>query len=393
MEFQHRYFGETGATSDASASNFSFAPDTLREPTFFVGEVAEHLPFREAISALHHVVVSDMRFKPKDRTAYFNWLKEHEQQLLAEALTQQTSIKSRLDVLRNEINDIYKRMNKIMAPFYGARKKYFDWLYKESRDAWIVLDPVITVHPDEIFFECFSQDESSYGRLCCDHDAFEHMGDLCCGTTNVYYTAPFTTSSRRSAATRRLGSPWTRRASTCRPRARNCTARKRSTCPIAGCGAFCKCRALWRCGRMSSSCIRWTCTEFSSGSPCARNSMGRVRCASCWSREAGEGADRAVEQSAGIPPLHLPGRGGRGNPPLGPAEAAVLERGCRWPGRFGSICWAPACLPSTSWMGACASRSACRAGPQTTGRGRGNSTCWRRASRWTRRRPGACSRR
>jgi hypothetical protein len=188
MEFQHRYFGETTAASDASASTFSFAPDTLREPTFFVGEVADHLPFREAMSALHHVVVSDMRFKPKDRTAYFNWLKEHEQQLLAEALAQQTSVKSRLDILRNEIDEIHKRTNKIMAPFYGARKKYFDWLYKENRDAWIVLDPVITVHPDEIFFECFSRDESTYGRLSCDHDTFKRIGDISYGTTNIDYS-------------------------------------------------------------------------------------------------------------------------------------------------------------------------------------------------------------
>ncbi len=188
MEFQHRYFGETTAATDASSSDFSFAPDTLREPTFFVGEVAEHLPFREAMSALHHVVVSDMRFKPKDRTAYFNWLKEHEQQLLAEALAQQGSIKSRLDAVRHELNELYKRMNKVMTPFYNARKKYFDWLYKQNRDAWIVLDPVITVHPDEIFFECFSQDESSYGRLSCDHDTFKRIGDIAYGTTNIDYS-------------------------------------------------------------------------------------------------------------------------------------------------------------------------------------------------------------
>ena len=93
MEFQHRYFGETAASTSASASQFTFAPDTLREPTFFVGEVADHLPFREAISALHHVVVSDLRFKPKDRTAYFAWLKDHEQQLLAEAMAQKAGIK------------------------------------------------------------------------------------------------------------------------------------------------------------------------------------------------------------------------------------------------------------------------------------------------------------
>jgi hypothetical protein len=188
MEFQHRYFGETSAATSAHASEFSFAPDTLREPAFFVGEVADHLPFREAISALHHVVISDMRFKPKDRTAYFEWLKAHEQQLLAEALTQKEDIKARLDVLRGELSDLHKRMNTILAPFYNARKKYFDWLYKESRDAWIVLDPVITVHPDEIFFECFSQDESSYGRLSCDHETFKSIGDIAYGTTNIDYS-------------------------------------------------------------------------------------------------------------------------------------------------------------------------------------------------------------
>jgi hypothetical protein len=188
MEFQHRYYGATAASTSAEASQFSFAPDTLREPTFFTGEVADHLPFREAISALHHVVVSDARFKPKDRTAYFAWLKDHEQQLLAEAMAQKDEIKARIEVLRREQEEINRQTNKIMAPFYAARKKYFDWLYKENKDAWFVLDPVITVHPDEIFFECFSLDESSYGRLSCDHETFKRIGEISYGTTNIDYS-------------------------------------------------------------------------------------------------------------------------------------------------------------------------------------------------------------
>jgi hypothetical protein len=188
MEFQHRYYGATAASTSAEASQFSFAPDTLREPTFFTGEVADHLPFREAISALHHVVVSDMRFKPKDRTAYFTWLKDHEQQLLAEAMAQKDEIKARIEVLRREQQEIHKQTNKIMAPFYAARQRYFDWLYKVNKDAWFVLDPVITVHPDEIFFECFSLDESSYGRLSCDRETFKRIGEISYGTTNIDYS-------------------------------------------------------------------------------------------------------------------------------------------------------------------------------------------------------------
>lgn len=188
MEFAYRYFGGTTAASDAQSTSFDFAPDTSREPTFFVGEVARHMPFREAMSALHHVVVSDLRFKPKDRTAYFEWLKNHEQQLLADALAQSGQIKARVEELRKELSEINRRSDELMRPFFKARRGYFDFLYKESRDAWFVLDPVITVHPDEIFFECFSLDESSYGRLSCDHDTFARIGEMAYGTTNIDYS-------------------------------------------------------------------------------------------------------------------------------------------------------------------------------------------------------------
>jgi len=45
------------------------------------------------------------------------------------------------------------------------------------------------VHPDEVFFECFSQDESSYGRLSCSYEVFKNMGEFACGTTNIDYSA------------------------------------------------------------------------------------------------------------------------------------------------------------------------------------------------------------
>ncbi|QZN98968.1 SWIM zinc finger family protein [Chenggangzhangella methanolivorans] len=188
MNFVHRYFGATSASSDALSTALAFAPDLLREPTYFVGKVRRHLPFREAISALHHVVVSDLRFKPKDRTAYFAWLKDHEEQLLAEAVAERGAVRERIDALRVEFADIHKLSSEIMRPFYGAQKRYFDWLYQNNRDAWFVLDPVITVHPDEVFFECFSLDESTYGRLSCDHDVFERVEEMACGTTNIDYS-------------------------------------------------------------------------------------------------------------------------------------------------------------------------------------------------------------
>ena len=62
MEFEYRYHGSTAVDSSARATSMSFSPDTRREPTYFVGELGKCLEFREAISALHDVVVSDLRF-------------------------------------------------------------------------------------------------------------------------------------------------------------------------------------------------------------------------------------------------------------------------------------------------------------------------------------------
>ncbi len=188
MNFVYRFLGETSAATDARSSTFGFAPDTLRQPTFFTGKIAKHLAFREAISALHHVVVSDLRFKPRDRTAYFEWLKQNEAQFLAEATAKRDTLKPRIEALQDQIRRLDQDRSRLMKPFFAARQSYFNYIYKQNRDAWIVLDPVITVHPDEIFFECFSLDESSYGRLSCDHDVFENLGDMAYGTTNIDYS-------------------------------------------------------------------------------------------------------------------------------------------------------------------------------------------------------------
>lgn len=51
-----------------------------------------------------------------------------------------------------------------------------------------VLDPVITVHPDEMFFEAFSSDESAYVRLSARTDAFKQTGETTYGTTNIDFT-------------------------------------------------------------------------------------------------------------------------------------------------------------------------------------------------------------
>ncbi len=65
-----------------------------------------------------------------------------------------------------------------------------------SDDRWVddmwygfILDPVVTVHDDRVFFEAFSQDQSAYGLVILDRAVLETEGEVVIGTTNVDFTA------------------------------------------------------------------------------------------------------------------------------------------------------------------------------------------------------------
>ncbi len=60
--------------------------------------------------------------------------------------------------------------------------------YRTSQAGLFMLDPVITVHPDQLFFEAFSTDESAYVRLSAPRDAFEIEKQPTYGTTNIDFT-------------------------------------------------------------------------------------------------------------------------------------------------------------------------------------------------------------
>jgi hypothetical protein len=188
MEFTYRYAATSQVENDAKSSNIAFEPDTLRPPTYLNAELSQPLLFREAISALHDVVVSDLRTLPKDRQAYFDWLAENESAMLAEFMQQKQHTEKRLKEIRRELQEINTRYQHAMGPYFKAQRSYFNYLYTTDYDAWFVLDPVISVHPDEIFFECFSNDESTYARLSCGYDQFKNIGEKAYGTTNIDYS-------------------------------------------------------------------------------------------------------------------------------------------------------------------------------------------------------------
>lgn len=193
MQFRYQYYGASTVDDSATAQAFRLAPDTLRPPTHFQGQLRRdahaHLVFREALSALHAVVVSDQRPRGRNPAAYQAWLQAHEGELLARFMAQAQTLKARAAAATAELAQLREKKASLLAPFYKARQRYFDWLYQAHRDTWFVLDPVISVHPERLLFEAFSQDESTYCAVSLSHELFERVGDMACGTTNIDYSA------------------------------------------------------------------------------------------------------------------------------------------------------------------------------------------------------------
>ncbi len=189
MQFNFAYNGTTTVESGATQTRMSFAPDLKREPTYFSGELHQSLLFREAISALHEVVVGDLRYKPKDKTAYKEWAAQQEALDWQVITAQHADVAAKVQALQGELKELNDRRARRMGPYSEARRRFRQYAFLKRLAISFLLDPVITVHPDELFFECFSQDEATYGRLGVDYEVFGHVGEFACGTTNVDYSA------------------------------------------------------------------------------------------------------------------------------------------------------------------------------------------------------------
>lgn len=194
MKLAFAYLGRSQLIERAGgARTLSMAPNLTRERVSFDAPLLEPLRFREAISALHDVVISDLRFKPRDKTAYEEWKKQQVEE-------RKEMYKRELDRLKKEAlarreqalpADFEALFNRTRNRYWNARFKLTNILMLHDQELWRTLmpcDPVITVADDVVFFECFSADESSYGCLTVSRDAFGPSSGVSLGTTNVDYS-------------------------------------------------------------------------------------------------------------------------------------------------------------------------------------------------------------
>lgn len=188
MLFQQTYAKSSGISHAGGQTLVDFAPDLGREPTYFRGKIGDVIRYRDAMIALRDVVVSDLNYQPKDHSAYQAWLQEQYMLDIAGSLIDQKKLKERIKELVARQRELQGKIFKYDEHFYQAQRRYFNYLYEVDRQAWIVLDPVITVAPDQVFFEAFSLDESSYGRLAVHEELFQDVKDFQYGTTNIDFS-------------------------------------------------------------------------------------------------------------------------------------------------------------------------------------------------------------
>jgi hypothetical protein len=150
------YAGSSRVATTGNTAQVELYGNLDRPHVRFDATIKNPLRFREAMSALYAVVGSDYRYVPKDRTQYIAYL----------------------------------RMKREAAPLgvWHAQQAYFGWLLRNDPLAFSILDPVITIHPDQVMLEVFGKDESTYGCLAFRRDAFQENQPGSCGTTNIDFS-------------------------------------------------------------------------------------------------------------------------------------------------------------------------------------------------------------
>lgn len=119
MNLKMAYYGRSQLLSASSGQILSFAPNLSRDPVAFDAALLNPLRFREAISALHDVVINDLRFKPRDKTAYQEWKKQ--QQIKLATLRREAVKRAKEEILQSAamFRRIWKRNSSAAAAVTG----------------------------------------------------------------------------------------------------------------------------------------------------------------------------------------------------------------------------------------------------------------------------------
>ncbi len=157
--------------TSATGSKIALSLDDTRGTIGVRGHIREPALFRDAFMTAATIMRSDLRYKGRDRTAYLAYL--------------------------------MSKGKKATAAIWEAQKSFLDHAFAHEDKKISVLDPILTVHPDQVSLEVFSRDESAYARLAISNDAFDARA-AAHGTTFVDLSDGFVDQIDRMRAYREI---------------------------------------------------------------------------------------------------------------------------------------------------------------------------------------------
>ena len=182
---------ESSSVVKANESALSIGTDLNRDPVYLSGDVIPSRAFAQAMLALGEVVKIQRPAK-KDHSAYQAWVSNEYMRILQERspkfLQEQVVLLGRQKELKDKRDKMQSKISTLSHLLRHKRAEYFSWLYENDRNAWIVLDPIVSVQKDGTFFEAFSGDESIYARVFLPHSALNTKEEPSLGTTNIDFS-------------------------------------------------------------------------------------------------------------------------------------------------------------------------------------------------------------
>ena len=184
-------YAKLDTVSTAATGHLTLLTDQSRDAVFLKGRVRCGPAFSKVMLVLGQIVKMAARVTEKDHSAYQEWVygqylnemddtQARRLQGLPKLQEREAALNEAIKALQQEISEATEQLD--------TRKdlyKFYDWLYEHNRQAWIQLDPIVSVQDDATFFEGFSVDESVYGRVRLAHDSLESTDPIKLGTTNI----------------------------------------------------------------------------------------------------------------------------------------------------------------------------------------------------------------
>ena len=157
MKVSMQYIGRSRLKRSGSGQRIlDLAPNLTRDYVAFDASLIDPIRFREAISSLHDIVINDLTFKPRDKSAYKRW-KAHQHQA-EQAIRNEARERARSELATASVatpsTELKRRYQTSLSRYWKARRRLNQHLKTHNDQLWRNLmpyDPVITVADDVVF--------------------------------------------------------------------------------------------------------------------------------------------------------------------------------------------------------------------------------------------------